>query len=134
MIRRQLLTFLVIGSLTVALDFLCYRALMTWGGTPAGAAKAAGFLTGTVFAYFANRAFTFGSHRHAAGSAWRFGMLYALSLGANVAVNALCLAALQLFAGAVAVAFLAATGVSTCLNFLGMKYFVFPDVQGQTPT
>jgi putative flippase GtrA len=124
MIRRELLVFLVVGSLTVLLDFLSYRMLAAFG-LATGPAKAAGFLAGTTFAYFANRAWTFGHRRHAAGTGWRFGLLYALSLAANVAVNAL---ALRVFAGidvAVQLAFLAATGVSTCFNFLGMKMFVF---------
>lgn len=126
MIRRELLVFLVVGSLTVLIDFLCYRTLLSTGsGT--GLAKASGFITGTVFAYFANRAFTFGHRAHAPGSAWRFALLYAVSLGANVGVNGAVLALLAGTALAVQGAFLVATGVSTCLNFLGMKLFVFRD-------
>lgn len=125
MIRRELLVFLVVGSLTVLVDFLTYRGLLWSGVAWTGGAKAAGFLAGTVFAYFANRAWTFGHRSHRSGTAWRFALLYAVTLGANVSVNA---AALRFLAGtgfAVQLAFLAATGVSTCLNFLGMKLFVF---------
>lgn len=128
MIRRELLVFLVVGSLTVLVDFLTYRSLLWSGWIGTGAAKAAGFLAGTVFAYFANRAWTFGHRTHRSGTAWRFALLYAVTLGANVTVNA---AALHLLTGtgfAVQLAFLAATGVSTCLNFLGMKLFVFKAV------
>jgi putative flippase GtrA len=125
MIRKELLVFLVVGSLTVLVDFLAYRGLL-WSGWPwIASAKAAGFLTGTVFAYFANRAWTFGSHAHPPGTAWRFALLYATTLGANVSVNAAALRALADTGFAVQFAFLAATGVSTCLNFLGMKLFVF---------
>jgi putative flippase GtrA len=127
MIRRELLVFLVVGSLTVLLDFLSYRCLLWTGWTGTGTAKAAGFITGTVFAYFANRTFTFGHRTHAPGSAWRFALLYAVSLGANVGVNALALSVLAGMAMAVQGAFLVATGVSTVLNFLGMKWFVFHD-------
>lgn len=125
MIRRELLVFLVVGSLTVLIDFLSYRALLWTGWTGTGVAKAAGFIAGTLFAYFANRAFTFGHRTHAPGSAARFALLYALSLGANVGVNAAALALLAGMSLAVQGAFLLATGVSTCLNFLGMKLFVF---------
>jgi putative flippase GtrA len=127
MIRRELLVFLVVGSLTVLLDFLSYRCLLWTGWTTTGAAKAAGFIIGTVFAYFANRAFTFGHRTHAPGSAWRFALLYAVSLAANVGVNALVLGLLAGMTLAVQGAFLVATGVSTVLNFLGMKLFVFRD-------
>ena len=125
MIRRELAIFLIIGSLTVLLDFLSYRSLIWIGLLGTSSAKAAGFLIGTVFAYFANRAWTFRQKVHSPGSAWRFTLLYAATLMVNVSVNS---AALTLLVGvgiALQAAFLLATGVSTCLNFLGMKFFVF---------
>jgi putative flippase GtrA len=125
MIRRELLVFLVVGSLTVLVDFLTYRGLLWSGWSWTAGAKAAGFLAGTVFAYFANRAWTFGHRTHRPGTAWRFALLYAVTLGANVAVNATALGLLWGTAFAVQLAFLAATAVSTCLNFAGMKLFVF---------
>ncbi len=64
MIRRELKVFLIVGSLTVLIDFLSYRALLWSALVPVGGAKAAGFLIGTAFAYFANRAWTFGSRPH----------------------------------------------------------------------
>lgn len=126
MIRRELLLFLLVGSLTVLLDFASYRMLVA-SGLATGMAKAVGFLTGTAFAYFANRAWTFGHRRHATGTGWRFCLLYALSLAANVAINAVALRVFADIGVAVQLAFLAATGVSTCLNFIGMKMFVFRD-------
>jgi len=88
-------------------------------------AKATGFLTGTLFAYFANRLWTFGHTQHQSGSAWRFAVLYASTLGANVLINALALKLLADAMGSVQLAFLLATGVSASLNFVGMKFFVF---------
>jgi putative flippase GtrA len=129
--RREASIFLVVGGLTVLLDFLVYRGWVWTGLTGTDAAKALGFLTGTVFAYFANRAWTFGSARHAAGSAPRFIVLYALTLGANVLVNAWMLAVCAGFAAAVEAAFLAATAVSATLNFIGMKFYVFRSAPAQ---
>jgi putative flippase GtrA len=125
MIRRELLVFLVVGSLTVLVDFLSYRGLLWSGLLDVGIAKAAGFLAGTVFAYFANRAFTFGGRTHRRGTAWRFALLYACTLGANVGINGWVLGMLDDYAWRVQAAFLVATAVSTCMNFLGMKLFVF---------
>jgi len=121
MIKRELPLFLIVGSLTVLIDFLAYRGLVWMGLIGVDMAKAVGFLIGTVFAYFANRIWTFGHQAHAPGSAWRFVVLYTVTLGANVWVNALALAWL----GEAGLAFLLATGVSASLNFLGMKWFVF---------
>ncbi|MCP1446897.1 putative flippase GtrA [Pseudomonas sp. GGS8] len=125
MIKRELAVFLVVGSLTVLIDFLTYRGLVWTGWMSVDQAKAAGFLTGTLFAYFANKVWTFGHKEHAPGSVWRFVLLYAITLSANVLVNAGCLALLSTMSIAVPVAFLIATGVSAVLNFLGMKLFVF---------
>ena len=60
MIRRELAIFLVVGTLTVVIDFLTYRGLIWAQLLGVDSAKGIGFLTGTVFAYFANRFWTFG--------------------------------------------------------------------------
>lgn len=125
MIRRELAIFLVVGGLTVLVDFSVYRGLLWTSGLDVGVAKAVGFLAGTVFAYVANRLWTFGHHQHQASSAWRFALLYGATLLANVAVNALVLRLAGGAAWAVQGAFLVATGVSATLNFVGMKLYVF---------
>ena len=102
MTRREITIFLVVGTLTVLVDFLTYRSLVWVALVSVELAKATGFLTGTVFAYFANRLWTFGHKTHAAGSVWRFAFLYAATLGVNVFVNSLMLATLascQIFVG-----------------------------------
>lgn len=127
MMRRELPVFLVVGALTVLVDLLVYRALMASGLAATAPAKAIGFLTGTVFAYCANRRWTFNHRVATAGSAARFALLYGATLAANVAVNAAVLRILDAAAPVLAVplAFLAATGVSATLNFIGMKTLVF---------
>ncbi|MDO8772573.1 MAG: GtrA family protein [Burkholderiaceae bacterium] len=125
MIKRELVIFLIVGSLTVLIDFLTYRGLVWLGLLGVDLSKGTGFLVGTCFAYFANRIWTFGHNDHASGSAWRFTFLYAATLGVNVWVNALALDLLGKAAQAIQLAFLLATGVSATLNFLGMKWFVF---------
>lgn len=121
MIKRELCIFLIVGSLTVLVDFGAYQSLVWFGIAGVDMAKAIGFLVGTLFAYFANRFWTFGHKSNVQGSLWRFSVLYGASLGANVLVNSL---ALKLFADAIA-SFLLATGGAATLNFLGMKLFVF---------
>ena len=125
MIKRELSKVLIVGFLTVLVDFLTYRGLDWTELTGVDWAKAIGFITGTVFAYVANRIWTFGDKEHVPGSVWRFCILYASTLVANVFVNAQALAFLIDAPFAIQIAFLSATGVSATLNFLGMKYFVF---------
>ncbi|MCH8275001.1 MAG: hypothetical protein IH851_09445 [Armatimonadetes bacterium] len=86
---------------------------------------------------FSSRAFLFpeGPEQKRLANCWwakggrrrfvRFCALYAATLAVNVAINS---AALFLLGGgepALAMAFLAATGASATLNFLGMKFLVF---------
>ena len=128
MIKREFVIFLVVGTSTVLIDFITYRGLVQYQAIEVEMAKASGFLVGTLFAYFSNRFWTFGDKSHAPGSAWRFIVLYASTLGTNVLINALLLKLLATTAAAFQLAFLLATGVSACLNFLGMKFFVFKTI------
>jgi putative flippase GtrA len=128
MIKRELAIFLIVGASTVLVDFVSYRGLIEFQVMEVDLAKAAGFLLGTLFAYFANRFWTFGRKPHVPGSAWRFLALYGSTLAANVLINALALKLLADVAAAFQLAFLLATGVSACLNFLGMKFFVFKPI------
>jgi putative flippase GtrA len=125
LIRRQIAVFLIVGSLAVLIDFSTYHTLLWSSLVYISIAKAGGFLTGTIFAYFANKIWTFNQHRHATGSILRFTLLYVATLVINVAVNALVLRVMHGMSFAFNVAFLFATGTSAVLNFIGMKFFVF---------
>ena len=125
MIRSELIIFLIVGGLTTLIDFFSYYALIGFNIFDISIAKAAGFMIGTLFAYFANRFWTFNHKSYITSSPLRFVVLYGVTLEANLLVNSF---ALKLFANniaAIQLAFLVATGVSACLNFLGMKFFVF---------
>lgn len=134
MIRKELAVFLIVGGLTVLIDYLSYRGIVLAGLLAVNQAKGAGFLIGMVFAYFANRIWTFGARPQAAGSVWRFAMLYSLTLLLNIGVNASMLSALYGTVHAVQAAFVLATGLSAALNFAGMKYFVFVTTTSQDAT
>jgi putative flippase GtrA len=125
MIRREVIVFLIVGSLTVLIDFLSYRGLVLSQLLNVDIAKAIGFLIGTLFAYFANRFWTFGHKMHISGTAIRFIFIYTLTLGANVVINAVSLTVFIDTPGAIEIAFLLATAISAILNFIGMKFFVF---------
>lgn len=124
--RKEMLRFLVVGFTTVAIDYLTYHLLVAIG-TNYAPAKATSFIVGTVFAYFANRFWTFGGGgaSPAPGSVLRFGGLYATTLICNVGVNQFLLYAFEGVPFVLQGAFVVATGVSATLNFLGMKFLVF---------
>jgi putative flippase GtrA len=68
-----------------------------------------------------NKYWTFEKHETSCKEMIQFGMLYSLTLGANVMINKMILG----YTSLVFLAFLVATGVSTVLNFIGQKWWVF---------
>ena len=92
MIKREASIFLIVGLLTVGIDFLTYRGLVDFQITNIAYAKGIGFLTGTIFAYFANRFWTFGHTNHSSKSIWRFIIIYTITLTTNILVNSFLIA------------------------------------------
>lgn len=125
--RHALLTqirrFLIVGTLTVGLDYVLY-ALLLLIDVPVPVAKGTSFLIATVCAYLLNRSWTF----QATGGAIvavRFTALYGAALGLNVAVNSLALWLLPETTWRVQIAFLIAQLCSSTFNFVGMRSVVF---------
>lgn len=119
----QVRRFLAVGATAVLVDSATYSLCLT-ADLPINLAKAAGFVAGTAFAYLANRFWTFQATARR-GALRDFLLLYLATLAVNVAVNAVVIAWLGKSRPALAAAFVAATGVSATLNFLGLRYRVF---------
>lgn len=118
--RRELLRFLVGGGSAVTVDYLLYQVFLSAGIVLSGA-KAASFFCGAVVGFLINKLWTFESRRFAMDEIARYGMLYSISAGINAAIHRVVL----LLIGIELVAFFCATGISTIINFLGQKFFVF---------
>ena len=121
---KEILYFLIVGILTVLIDYLVYslsRNLII----NTTHAKAFGFISGTVFAFLANRNITFKNHDNIWGHLYKFLILYSGSLFINVTINNSLLNWLTDFQYKVQLSFLIATSTSAIINFIGMKYFVF---------
>lgn len=129
MIRRQLGIFLLVGFSTVAVDFVVYHALLAL--LTLNVAKSLGFIAGTIFAYFANRRWTFKQQALSHRQSPRFALLYGFTLLCNVMVNEYLVWILSWTLSsrvATSIAFCCATGVSAVMNFVGMKYWVFREM------
>jgi putative flippase GtrA len=124
MLVRQASRFVVVGVLAALLDYGSYRLLLL-ADVPIDPAKAVGFVLGTTLSYLLNRSWTFGAagRAHVVG---RFVALYATTLAINVGVNAVLVRLLDGVTGRITIAWLVAQGVASALNFLGMRYLVFP--------
>ncbi|MGE3624194.1 MAG: GtrA family protein [Bdellovibrionales bacterium] len=120
---HQLSRFLLVGVTTVFIDLISYHALML-AGLELDIAKACSFTIGALFAYVANKSWTFGQRDHGLSPMW-FVLLYAGTMLVNTAANGMIVRALLPSQAAVTVAFVIATGLSAALNFIGMKWIVF---------
>ena len=125
MFQRQIKVFLFVGLMTVGIDFLTYKTLISLMSIQIDWAKGFGFVLGTCFSYLANRFWTFSDTVHPKHSAVRFISLYCLTLVINVSVNAGVLSFLHQLIFIENIAFLTATVISATVNFLGMKWLVF---------
>jgi len=124
-LSNEIKKFLLVGGITVLIDFLAYSLLLILN-VDLTVAKAISFLTGTIFSYFANRKWTFsysGSH----GKFYLFIIVYSINLLVNVSSNDFVIWLLGSSSIIVLFAFIIATGISAILNFIGMKYLVFRD-------
>lgn len=129
LVLRQAQRFLVVGMGSVAIDSLTYFSILRLGGPPTSAdlAKTLSFVAGTIFAFLANKSWTFESHRWSLFEAVSFCVLYAATMIVNVGVNHRVLE--TGVPHPVLTAFLCATAVSTVLNFLGQKFIAFRKAQ-----
>lgn len=125
MIKKEVSIFLIVGGVTVFLDFLTYHILLSSALLNIDICKAIGFLTGTVFAYYANKMWTFSHRNPASGSSIRFVVVYSATLCANIFVNSLIINIGKGSFVIFQIAFFCATLTSATLNFVGMKLFAF---------
>ena len=124
LITGQLKKFLIIGVITVAIDYSAYGILVYFLFN-LSFAKTIGFVLGTFFSFIANRKITFGYHEHFWRGLAKFIFLYAISMTLNVFFNNLSLKLLGNISFKFQISFIIATIISATINFLGMKFFVF---------
>ncbi len=122
---KQVVRFLVVGLTAAIVDWSTYRSVL-WLTSIIPFSKGCGFVLGTIYAYVANRFWTFGEHtHHGLDHVYRFIFVYLSTLALNVAVNSYLLSLMNSFEWRLGFAFIGATLVSSFLNFLGMKFYVF---------
>jgi putative flippase GtrA len=112
----------------VGTDLATYWILL--GPLGPSPAKAISFLTACCVAYLLNKFWTFKAHAHSWSEISKFIGLYAGTFLANVAVNKLVIEVApelsqQLKPYVFQLGWLTATGVSTILNYIGQKFWVF---------
>lgn len=126
MLKRELLLFVVNGLVSVTIAYCVYHRLVA-SGLPIELASGIAYLTGMVYGFFANKHFTFRDQGKESPTAkiGRYVLLHMGTLLVNVVVNSFMLGLLRGLSFDMLIAFALAIGISTVLNFIGMKYWVF---------
>lgn len=128
---NELFFFIIAGIFATITDFIVYTTLHSY--MLYSYAKTFSFLSGSLVAYLLNKFITFKSLKRSISEMIRFVILYLSTLVANVTINSFCIyiitnKATHLISHPLIFAFLFATSVSTILNFLGQKFFVFKKI------
>lgn len=129
-VRRAASRFLVAGGLNAALNYVLFRGLLAvLDGRPgaAGLAQGVAYAIGVAVGYVVNRRWTFGAGEgpgHAHGRALpRFLAAYGVTL---VVGAGLVEAGVRAGLGPTT-SWVLATGVTTVLNFVAQRFWVFPE-------
>ncbi|MSS64509.1 GtrA family protein [Velocimicrobium porci] len=118
--KKELLKFLIGGGSAVVVDYISYNVFLLTGWN-VSMAKAVSYVCGAIVGFIINKLWTFESKEFSKTEIVRYIILYAVSACINAGVNKLVIIVLNMKI----LAFLCATGISTVLNFLGQKFFVF---------
>ena len=126
MLKRELLLFVANGLVSVTIAYGVYHRLVALG-LPIELASGTAYLAGMVYGFFANKHLTFRDQGKDSPTAkiGRYVVLHMGTLLVNVVVNSFMLGVLRGLSFGMFTAFVLAIGISTVVNFIGMKYWVF---------
>lgn len=122
----QFARFLFSGTMAVLTDAFSYFSIMSIVDFPE-AAKFISFILGSLVAFFLNKFFTFKVASYSRTEFTAFAVLYSFTLLLNTSINGILYRSFNQSY----IAFIAATSVSTIVNFLGMKFYVFDRSKGK---
>lgn len=121
----ELKKFLAVGIIAVSVDWGIYLALVNFFGLGAVRSKSLSYIIGTMFAFIANGRLVFQSELAPVNFLKNL-LLYTFSLLANTLVFAFLKSIFSFDSPMIlGAALLMATFVSTVINFLGMRFWVF---------
>ena len=120
-LNKEILRFILVGGMAVFIDALSYYLLNALTQLEPANSKRLSFLMGSVWAFIMNKFYTFEQRQLNAHEPVFFAVVYLLGFLLNSIIHDTVLELLQ----DKAIAFVLATGVSTCTNFMGQKWIVF---------
>ena len=120
-LRKQIIRFLISGFSAAGTDTIFYFGFFNLLGH--NSAKAFSFIAGSIVAFLMNKFYTFEKQRLSLIEVIKFVILYIVTLSVNVGSNA---GFLNILGERILwIPFLIAASISTVLNFIGQKFWVF---------
>lgn len=125
-IRREIGFFILNGIISVILAYVIYQTLVSVWVLGIHWASGTAYICGTAYGFFSNRRWAFQDRRLITRKTIvLFVTLYCFTLMVNVSVNVIMLRLIDGLRGDILLPFITAISISTILNFIGLKYFVF---------
>ncbi len=118
-LKKEIPKFIIVGLSAVFTDFISYIALLYF--LQHDYAKTISFILGSIVAFNLNKYWTFKRYLNNKYEIIKFIMLYTTTLYLNISTNRLSLELTDM----ILLSFVVATGVSTIVNFIGQKFWVF---------
>ena len=120
-LRKEIPRFLVVGGIAVFIDAVVYHLILEFGFLSPSSAKKTSFITGAIWAYFANKYITFSQKQFRTSEPFKYTIVYFFGFLLNSVVHDVTYS----FVSYPIFPFLLATVTSTIWNFIGQKWFVF---------
>ena len=118
-LMKQIQRFIFAGLSAVFTDLIGYITLLNFLNHDF--AKTISFILGSIVAFIINKYWTFERHLRSLNEIIKFILLYGTTLGLNIFTNRFSLDLTDM----IFLSFLIATGLSTVVNFIGQKFWVF---------
>ena len=119
--NSEIIKFIVVGVLAVLIDGTTYALMVRALGFEQGLSKRVSFILGSIWAFFANKRYTFNSPAPARKEIVLFSILYITTYFVNGWIHDIIWEISDLDW----LSFLTATATSTGINYLGQKFVVF---------
>lgn len=120
--QRQFIRFIVIGVLSTIVNYLFFFILYKYYSVYYILASAIGFLSGVIAGYSLNKSWTFEITTNQDRYFYKYLVVYFTSLLLSVMILKVLVSGFLL---SPELANIITIGVTTCTNFLGVKYLVF---------
>ena len=128
MINREIIFFIINGIISVLIAYLVYRALILIG-LDINFSSMISYFAGMFYGYFANKQLTFKNVDNISiTNITKYLVLHFCTLVIYVYLNSYLVLLLKEYSFNLLIAFSLTIGLTTILNFLGLRFWVFKKV------